>query len=630
MTSRKSGWVLPPAAAVVFAALAAVMPAWARTPVRPDGKEIIAASGVRGGLVVHVGCGDGHLTAELHAGDSFIVHGLDVSAENVARARRYILSLGLYGKVAVETFDGRHLPYVDNLVNLLVTDGPQAPPDAEIMRVLAPGGVAMVGRRRIVKPSPADIDDWPEFFHGPDNNALADDRRVGPPRHMHWLAGPTWTRHHHDDKGTNPSVRALVSCGGRLYYMEDRAGTSVRSVPGKWYLIARDAFSGVLLWKRPLEGGRFARRLEQLWRTIVADSRCVYAPLGVDEPLARLDGATGRVVRTYEGTAGLDEFIKDGNLLLVVTADGNLAAIDADTGKTRWRWTPRGDEGAIVPLTMAAAGGKVFVRTDKVVSCISASDGKTVWRFVLPDSRGRRIRLSFPRERLIVSDGVVLCSYAGKDPKALNLDRWQYLGSHPRVHDYGGRLAALSAGDGKVLWRCEYLPGLESTPGEIYVTGGMVWLGPDFARPRDLHTGRVSMDRPVIDRLWTTGHHYRCYPGKATCRYVITAKRGMEFIDLGDAHHSRNNWARGTCRVGILPCNGLIYAPPHSCGCYMEAKLVGFWALAPRRPGEKAGGGASADKTLPPDAPGRLEKGPAYDRVAAAPPVGRPAGWWTY
>ena len=120
---------------------------------------------------------------------------------------------------------------------------------------------------------------------------------------------------------------------------------------------------------------------------------------------------------------------------------------------------------------------------------------------------------------------------------------------------------------------------LEGAPGEIYVCDGVVWPGPDFAQPRDLHTGEVKQTRNIIERLWTDGHHYRCYPGKATSRYIITAKRGIEMIDMYGENHSRNNWVRGTCRVGVTPCNGLIYAPPHSCGCYVEAKIFGFHAL---------------------------------------------------
>ncbi|MCK4294595.1 MAG: PQQ-binding-like beta-propeller repeat protein, partial [Planctomycetes bacterium] len=69
-----------------------------------------------------------------------------------------------------------------------------------------------------------------------------------------------------------------------------------------------------------------------------------------------------------------------------------------------------------------------------------------------------------------------------------------------------------------------------------------------------------------------------------------------------------HHWVRGGCIYGIMPCNGLIYAPPHSCACYMEAKLNGFCALAPK----------SATQQVPrkvSDAE-RLERGPAYAQIA--------------
>jgi len=64
--------------------------------------ELLRSSGGRGGLVVHVGCGDGSLTADLRAGEAYFVHGLDMDAGNVEKARATIGQLGLYGPVSVE------------------------------------------------------------------------------------------------------------------------------------------------------------------------------------------------------------------------------------------------------------------------------------------------------------------------------------------------------------------------------------------------------------------------------------------------------------------------------------------------------------------------------------------------
>jgi len=85
-------------------------------------EQILAATGTQGGLIVHLGCGDGRLTAALRAGDSYTVHGLDADEKNVQQARKYIQSIGLYGKVSVDLADGSRLPYIDNLVNLIVVD----------------------------------------------------------------------------------------------------------------------------------------------------------------------------------------------------------------------------------------------------------------------------------------------------------------------------------------------------------------------------------------------------------------------------------------------------------------------------------------------------------------------------
>ena len=44
-------------------------------------REILDASGVQGGVVVHLGCGDGSLTAALRVDDRYVVHGMDLDAE---------------------------------------------------------------------------------------------------------------------------------------------------------------------------------------------------------------------------------------------------------------------------------------------------------------------------------------------------------------------------------------------------------------------------------------------------------------------------------------------------------------------------------------------------------------------
>jgi len=205
---------------VLFYAAAVVGP----TAQGDTARDILAATGVRGGLVIHLGCGDGRLTAALRGGEGYLVHGLDADPANVERARRQIAALGLSGVVSVDRLQGNRLPYVDNLVNLLVISDANAQlAEEEIRRVLAPGGTALwlnpksaIQNPKFTKPWPKDIDQWTHYLHGPDNNAVAHDTVVGPPRHMQWLAAPAWTRNHHDFSRMPVAYSWIVDRPGKM------------------------------------------------------------------------------------------------------------------------------------------------------------------------------------------------------------------------------------------------------------------------------------------------------------------------------------------------------------------------------------------------------------------------------
>ena len=59
------------------------------SPQRRQAQEILAATGIKGGLIVHLGCGDPGapgLTAALRASDCIAVHGLDADPRKVEQA----------------------------------------------------------------------------------------------------------------------------------------------------------------------------------------------------------------------------------------------------------------------------------------------------------------------------------------------------------------------------------------------------------------------------------------------------------------------------------------------------------------------------------------------------------------
>ncbi len=606
-------------------------------------KQILDTTGIKGGLIVHIGCGDGKLTAALRpndnpAGDSFrgyIVQGLDTEAKNVAKAREHIRSLDLYGPVSVDRYDGQQLPYIDNLVNLVVAEDFGSVPMAEALRVLAPGGTLYTKQndrwRKTVKPRPTNIDEWTHYFHDASNNAVAHDSVVGPPRHIQWVAKPRHTRSHEHI----PSIYALVSTGGRIFYIADEAAiASIRQTP-KWRLIARDAFNGILLWKKPI-GTWFPHIINwgqtprQLQRKLVAVGNRVYVTLGLHAPLTAVDAATGETLKVYENTLGTEEVILHKRTLLLAVrsvteerttelakwaqllkkeesplhkretaeplvkrlrateAKGEKAvlALDADTGRLLWKKDGTKASG-LRTYSLCADGDRVFYQNGKEIVCLDLGTGRELW--------------SAPSAPLrVVYDGSVFCAD-------------------------GKTVTALSARTGETRWtQAASLINIR----DVFVAGGSLWLGgfkpfptkrgpswgPYFVTQRDLATGEMLMHIEPEN----PGHHHRCYLNKATDRYILVGRRGTEFIDLESGDVLWHSWARGVCKYGIMPCNGLLYAPPHACGCYVAAKLTGFNALAPKRQRSELRNQKSE----------RLEKGSAYGQSLT--PALRSDEWPTY
>ena len=101
----------------------------------------------------------------------------------------------------------------------------------------------------------------------------------------------------------------------------------------------------------------------------------------------------------------------------------------------------------------------------------------------------------------------------------------------------------------------------------------------------------------------------------------MPSRTGVEFVDLASKSWEIHHWVRGGCLYGVMPCNGLTYAPPHDCACYPEAKLYGFNALASEP--------ADGKDVLPDPFVYRLEKGPAFGLVPTGE-KGAAGDWPTY
>ena len=602
-------------------------------------QEILKQAVAQGGLIVHVGCGDGKLTAALRVTERFIVQGLDADPENVAKARAHIQSAGRHGPVTVGVLNDSKLPYIDNLVNVLVVDESAKIPEEELLRVLAPRGVAIftnrqseIKNRKLEKPWPDDIDEWTHWLCRPDNNAVSRDRRVGISRHLQWIMPPLWSRHHN----LLPSVSSMVSARGRLFYIIDEGPISVKGVPDNWMLVARDAFNGLLLWKRPVRnwGWKTWSEVEfsglmrfktpsQIFRRLVAVDDVLYGTLGFGDPVLAMDAATGKTIREYQGTANTSEILfHDGLLVLAKNAAGqtpgkDVQVIEAASGKTLWErkgfqgTSGHGDElKQYTDAYVTVGGDRVFFLDGDHVVALELKTGKDRWRSPRPDMKKDVLgHYKFNHANL--------CSLVYNDKRVFLGQMFPFSGNLNKVQEKQMVVRALDAGSGKKLWDYAGASFAHFTPPDLFVSQGLVWTFKPKAVALvglDPASGAVKKEYPAKQIL--VGHHARCYRNKATERFYLAGEEGIEYIDFKTGEIDVHHWVRGACRYGILPANGLIYLPTHSCGCHANSKLNGFIALS-----------ASGYAGKPTDAAKRLVKGPGLGQPADEAKAAAPEDW---
>jgi len=551
----------------------------------------------RGGLLVHLGCGDGRLTAEFGRKGGGLVHGLDTDAASVAKARRHIQSLGLYGKVSADRWTPGTMPYATNLVTAAVAEDARAlKGDArvlqEIHRVLNPDGMVLVGsaaagggendvgridtgalKARLVKagfedvavvesagtwvrgrkPRPAAMDEWTHWRHDASSNGVSQDRLAGPGTSVQWVTGPVPEAHRGD-------VWAVVSSGGRFFYTVKEPTENSANMLGE-RLIARNAFNGVFLWSRRVDvlavRGKAGRPLMLKGTTLagaggsngerhlIAKGNRVYA-VRASRPVA-LDAATGETVRVYKDLSadrGMGMLLTDGGLLFAVPAR-HVRCVDPATGKTMWQHDGKGG------TRITASDGRVFwsgQNSGAEVVCLDLLAGGELWRARVPGF-------------------VVSC-------------RQGVLASETKTH-----VVATSAETGKQLWTYKYTLGLYKawrTPceSELFMDG-LLWVldgtfkGSQATNIRrwvglDVKTGQVKRRHEVPHYKDPSGYVAGCAPHTATVKYLIAPRSVYQDPATGKA--APRFTARLGCYVGTIPANGLIYTTGSAhCICVPQA-----------------------------------------------------------
>lgn len=282
-----------------------------------------------GGLVVRVGASDVARTAVLNRDGRFLVHFLCSDSRAAEKVSSAVVSHGLAGKATVSVFDGGNLPFIDNVVNLLIVEDGSQIRMPERLRVLTPRSTVLSLRngewKKTTKPVPTSIDDWTHNLYDAGNSGVSRDLEAGLPRHMQWTANPRFSRIH-----DGASVVAMDPRSGKerwrsepvAFYskLQQYSGVNMvlvddvmlyacgsayphkgRDYKSDWRntIAALDARSGKVLWRAP-------HRQDGIFVTpdlLVADGLVWHAPIdsGHDTgDYVGLDLRTGKVVRDFK------------------------------------------------------------------------------------------------------------------------------------------------------------------------------------------------------------------------------------------------------------------------------------------------------------------------------------------
>ncbi len=599
--------------------------------VAADIDAVLQQTSVKGGLVVHLGCKDDQ---NVSLNKSFMYHGLNTDAAQVEGLRKRIKSAGHYGRISAAIHTGKRLPYADNMVNLLIVEDTLNVSREEMMRVVVPNGFIALKAGKAwkteQKPRPQEMDEWPQWLHGPDNVLVSKDQLVGPPRRLKWRASPNWSRMHNDI--TVPtSANVILAANGRLFYDSDLGFPDSDKMPHRFILSCRDAFNGKLLWKKNLkewyDGIEYRRGNPPLvmQRRIACKGDRLYATFSNDGPVEVVDAATGKTLKTLPGTESAHEVVVGGDRLFVVfweylepVRDGfqksgitrsqwykdnskndpkikpfyyqpvktSVKVFDIKTSSLLWERNDK-EMNLIFPQTLAADGDRVYCKTPEVLYCLDAATGKNVWTS----------KIGAPLEKLITKWFWV----HKPTPWYWNLQNTsRVMVLKDRIITFAQKeLYVVSKSDGKVLWKtpCAYAfvspPNIFPIKDTLYLTSGKSYRG------FDLNTGT---SKNTLKTKPTGMGHPRCYRQLSTEKYILSSSAGVEFMDLKTGRYDINQWTRGNCFAGFIPANGLMYMTPHPCACFTSIRMNGMLAYEPE----------STTPMTKLDARDKLVEGPAY------------------
>jgi len=585
-------------------------------------RRVIDEGGVSRGLCVVVGEEACDLGIALARESDLLIYLHVPEAKDFEPARRTIDQAGYLGTRIFVATDRSRLHLADNLADVAVVSGSVSLRQAEILRVLRPGGKAMIGDRTMTKSIPPGLDDWTHPYHGPDNNPQSNDRVIVSPYLTQFLAEPRYA----------PLPQVCVSSAGRVFKAFGHVAFKTREEPFLNKLVAFNGYNGTILWQRELPEGVMIHR-----NTMVATPATLY--VADNKSCKIIDTVTGEMldeivppVEKAGGTFWKWMALEDGILYAMIgqqeqadetkrwkrekhgwpwnpISEGwnqpenpwgfgrNVLAIDLKTKNVLWSHR---ESKPIDGRAVCMSHGRIYVfRFGGYLACLDAEDGRELWRRTPQNAPQLFEALGEYQHRQDWRTNWRTTCYLKCSDKALYF-------AGPTI----GKLLAVSAQDGSILWEHPYSNfQLVLRDDGLYGISGQIDKHPSLKF--DPLTGKVLAEIGKPRRACTR-------PTGASDAIFFRASGGSVRLDLDS---NRPNWIspmRPVCQDGVTVSNGLLYWWPSVCDCQLT--LYGVTCLGP-----------SGDFDFTPDATeaGRLVQGRDTKTPVAELPV-LPADWPTF
>jgi outer membrane protein assembly factor BamB len=545
----------------------------------PVGEALAPVTG-GGGLCVVLGATEEQapMLDCLAEGRRMLIHVLAADRESADKLRRNASECGYAGQVSVEYPLLNPLPYCRHMADAVVVPRPEILAKTgvgkdELTRIAAPEADVFTlvngAWTREKTPRPAGLDVWTHARHDPGDAYVSHDKEVTFPGGLRWVDGVP------SNLDTFISTRTLIADERRVFTLTpsepENVGRRGQTLP--MYLVARSAFSGLVLWKRDVgyQNPASGALLSLNTLPLVCDGKKVYCAIGTE--LQGLDGATGATLIRFPNRWPVLSriFVMDGVLVAAPWTEraspgarsewfnggtsGAVQGFDTATGKVLWEHDLSaqrilGADGLAYVLAEPAGSNMVtvgnsttHVPASQELVAIEVAGGKIRWR--VPHtaiSPAPTVRL------MLAGAGIVLVTKTISPPEQVK---------HPNMVR-----VALSARDGSVLWEQPHI-GTYLVGNELLEGGGV---------RRDPLTGKVP-DGPKGAPISGADGRIACTPDALVAnRWAFAGRLGRAY-DLSDLatqrtdRQKRNGAARAPCGVGFIPANGVYYCAQNACGC---------------------------------------------------------------